>query len=76
MEDFINIYGPPIMLGILGSLMAYTGYREMNPTIDDLREKSRRQDEQSKYNILIGSSNMKHENWEKRCLEAGKILDK
>jgi hypothetical protein len=78
--SWVDSYGPGIALAAICGAMIHSGYRQCNPTIDDLKQRAERRERAGRYNVEIGRSMMeaqdKQLDWERRCLEAGKILDK
>jgi len=62
----------------LALLMGYSVYRQINPTLDDLKERKKKR-EQLSLNCIIGQASMemdqKQINWEERCLKENQILD-
>ncbi len=58
----------------VGSCFGYYLYKDMYPTIEDLKEKHERRERDSLYRIEIGKLSNERDEWERKCLEAGKIL--
>jgi len=67
-------YMPSLFLTAFGLVISYNIYRTINPTIDDLRYKKDQRDLASKRNLEIAESLREQDEWEERCLQAGKIL--
>jgi hypothetical protein len=51
-------------------------YKNMYPTLDDLKQRKHNREIQAKVNIEMGKQSMEYYDWEEKCLAAGKILDK
>jgi hypothetical protein len=67
-----------IALGGLTIMGVYSAYRQMNPTLDDLKERKRKR-EKPIINVIIGETSLQNEkkqiDWEERCIKANQILD-
>lgn len=61
---------------LLAGAVAYNIYRACNPTLEDFKRENERREASSKLNQEIGRISLEHEDYKRRCLEAGKMLDK
>ena len=62
-----------IATGMLTTI-GYSIYRQLNPTIDDLKYRQRQRDFSSKLNCEVGEMSLKHSKWEEECIKQNKIL--
>jgi hypothetical protein len=65
-----------IVCGLVASAVVYGIYKVFNPTLEDFKREQEAKDRSSKLNIEIGKISLEYDDYKKRCLEAGKILEK
>jgi hypothetical protein len=61
---------------LLAGAVAYNIYRICNPTLEDFKREKEQREASYKAAIEMGKKDLEYENYKRRCLEAGKMLDK
>lgn len=76
----VDSYGPYAAIVTIIGILGYNHYRYCNPSIDDLKQRAIDREHAGSCNVRLGADMMAMENkqldWERRCLEANKILEK